>query len=35
MPGNREISATGRVRGMPGKMPGTLTNTSLALLDSR
>jgi hypothetical protein len=31
MPGNREISATGRVRGMPG----TVTNTSLALLDSR
>ena len=34
-PGSDEISATGRVVGMPGSFPGTLTKTSLALMKTR
>ena len=34
-PGSDEISVTGRVAGMPGRLPGTLTKTSLALMAAR
>ena len=34
-PGSDEISVTGRVAGMPGSFPGTLTKTSLALMKAR
>ena len=34
-PGNEEISVTGRVAGMPGRFPGTLTKASLALMEAR
>ena len=34
-PGSDEISVIGRVAAMPGSWPGTLTKTSLALIDVR
>jgi len=34
-PGSEEISVIGLVAGRPGRTPGTLTKTSLALMDSR
>ncbi len=35
IPGNREISVIGRMGAMPGNVPGTFTNASLALLAVR
>lgn len=34
-PGSDEISLIGAVTGMPGSLPGTFTNTSLALMAAR
>ena len=35
IPGRASISLIGRVEAIPGSMPGTLTNASLALIEAR